>query len=197
MWNDYDKFLVVLFDIALFCGPQANGCSSIPWLVMYAPLFGNVLSIISHFQHGHLNLMAWHQRPIIHRANLKARVDVWNGCLIKGDQRNVDFVSTSYTCSYFQSWFLLSITYYHKTNHQESSVLFGTAVSRHKGSFHKLLKLLIIRRSANFFKCEALNNSNIAWQLVHLKYQTLRNIASSSSSETCCPIIVDYIFELL
>ena len=56
--------------------------------------------------------------------------------LLEGDQRNVDFVSTSYTCSYFQSWFLLSITYYHKTNHQESSVLFGTAVSHHKGAFH-------------------------------------------------------------
>ena len=75
VWNDYNKLLVIfdkplvkvlsyLHEVAYecwelelsFCGPRANGLSSILWLVMDAPLFSIILSLVSHFEQAHFTL---------------------------------------------------------------------------------------------------------------------------------------------
>ena len=78
----------------------------------------------------HMNLTMGHRCSIIHRSNPKACVDVKNGQ--KGDQSGVKIISMSCTCFDVQSWFLVLITYNHKTNHQGGFDLFRTTVSHHK-----------------------------------------------------------------
>ena len=69
----------------LFCGPQGNELSGIPWLVIPAPLFSIVFLLISDFEHGHYTLaqiiesFGWklvnfkYQSPV----NCKFKLSMW------------------------------------------------------------------------------------------------------------------------